>query len=92
MRVEVEEKHRYVSADRFDSAGTTHSTVLQVFLSIFKEGRGSRCELTWVEFEKVSRRASCRAYWASRGSEGYGESRLWNIGGRGFGVQVYADA
>ena len=63
MRVEVEEKHRYVSAAQIHPAATTHAMVLQVFLSIFKEGRGSRCELTWVEFEKVRRSASCRAHW-----------------------------
>ena len=39
-RVEVEEKHRYVSAAFIESIATTHWTVLQVFLSIFKEGRG----------------------------------------------------
>ena len=64
VRVEVEEKHRYVSAARTQSKAETHTALSQVFLSIFKEGRGSRCELTWVEFEKVSHSAPCRAPWA----------------------------
>ena len=57
VRVDVEEKYRYVSAARIGSAAKTYTIVLRVFLSMFKEGRGSRCELTWVEFEKVSHSA-----------------------------------
>ena len=57
MRVDVEEKYRYVSAGCIGSGARSYRILLQVFLSMFKEGRGSRCELTWVEFEKVSRSA-----------------------------------